>query len=344
LRINKVYRTAINDKTKKLDALTAANNALEKGTNNSGVIAALQSEQEPAVIIPENAESIPSLDELDHEILLATRRRGRVWRNVAPASKDPASIKVNIPAPTPAGLSNNTVVYLFEEGPAQLPTAEGRPQGKQYLGEFRVTDTAGQQATLSPVQPLDQFEQQRLAASSGPWVIYETMPVDRHAVFAGLPEEELKKRLPASSVQEYIRHGKEATADDPDVRKMGLDENGKPVPYEEMANAPKVIYWRQLRNYAAEFDELSRRRVEMEVAIAAVKHDLATFAKTLATAKEIQASKEREVKLLQSDLTGIKNERQAIEKHLALVQQQLARAQRLLQETLLDNARLARQL
>ena len=92
-----------------------------------------------------------------------------------------------------------------------------------------------------------------------------------------MTEDELKQKLPASSVQEYIRHGKEATADDPDVRKMGFDENGKPLPYEQLANAAKVIYWRQLRDYAAEFDELSRRRVAMEVAIAAVKQDLATL-------------------------------------------------------------------
>jgi hypothetical protein len=345
LRINRVYRTAINQKTQQLEAITAANNALEKGTNNTGIISSLRSEPEPNVVnIPENAESIPSLDELDHEILLATRRRGRVWRNVAPAGVDQSGVKVNLPAPTPAGLNNNTIVYLFEEGPAQLPAADGKPQGKQYLGEFRVTAVAGQQATLAPVQPLDQFEQQRLTTSRGPWVIYETMPQDRHEIFAGMTEEVLKQKLPASSVQEYIRHGKEATADDPEVRKLGLDDNGKPLPFEQLAEAPKVIYWRQLRDYAAEFDELARRRVEMEVAIAAVKQDLATFAKTLATAKEIQASKEREVQRLTSDRNGIQKERQAIEQHLALVQQQLTRARQLLQQTLAHNAELAQRL
>ena len=107
------------------------------------IIDALRNEQEPAVVIPENAESIRSLDDLDHEILLATRRRGRVWRNVAPAGVDPAGVKVNIPAPVPPGLKQqDTVVYLFEEGPAQLPAADGKPQGKQYLGEFRVTDVS----------------------------------------------------------------------------------------------------------------------------------------------------------------------------------------------------------
>jgi hypothetical protein len=342
LRINRVYRTAINQKTKQLDDITARNNALKKGTNKPEIIAALRNEQEPAVLIPEEAESIPSLDDLDHEILLATRRRGRVWRNVAPAGVDQSGVKVNVPAPASSGLAPSTVVYLFEEGAAQLPAPDGKPQGRQYLGAFRVTAVAGQQATLAPVQPLDQFEQQRLASSRPPWVIYETMPPDRHEVFAGIPEEELKKRLPASSVQEYLRHGKEATTDDPDVRKLGFDENGKPLPHEELNNAAKVVYWRQLRNYAAEFDELARRRVEMEVAIAAVKQDLATFAVTLSTAKELQTTKQREVERLKSDLAGVQKERQTIEKHLALVQQQLNRARQLLQDTLALNASLAR--
>jgi len=341
LRINKVYRTAIAQKSKQLADITALNHALKNGTNDASTIAALRNEQDPAIVIPENAESIPSIEDLNHEILLATRHRGRVWRNVSPAGIDQAGVKVNIGAPTPAGLSKDTVVYLFEDGAAQLPAPDGRPQGRQYLGEFRVSAAAGQQATLVPAQPLDQFEQQRLTASKPPWVIYETMPLDRYEVFANMSEDVLKTKLPPSSVSEYIRHGKEATADDPDARKMGFDENGKPVPFEELADAAKVVYWRRLRNYASEFDELARRRVEMEVAIAGVKQDLATFAVTLATAKELQTSKQREAKLLQSDLTNIQKERQAIDKHLALVQQQLARARQLLQETLARNAQFA---
>jgi hypothetical protein len=345
LRINRVYREAIDRKTEQLKAITALNNALRNGTSNPELIAQLRNEQEPAVIIPEGAESIASLSDLDHQILLATRRRGRVWRNVAKAGVDPATgVRVTIPAPTPSGLNKDTVVYLFEEGPAQLPAADGKPQGKQYLGEFRVTEAAGQQALLAPVQPLDPFEQQRLTTSQPPWVIYETMPPDRHAVFAEMTEDELKQKLPASSVQEYIRHGKETTTDDPDARKMGFDENGKPLPYEQLATAPKVVYWRQLRDYAAEFDELSRRRVAMDVAIAAVKQDLARFAVTLASAKEIQAAKEREVQLLKTDLTGIQKERQAIDQHLAKVQQQLTRARQLLAEALQRNAEMASQL
>ena len=342
LRINNVYRSAIARKTAELEKVTARNNALEKGSEDANVIAELRNEQEPAVVIPEDAESIPSLDDLDHEILLATRVRGRVWRKVTPAGVDQAGVKVNIPVP--AGLKTDTVVYLFEDGPAQLPAADGAPQGKQYLGEFRVQEAAGQQATLTPVQPLDQFELQRLTASGPPWVIYETMPPDRSAIFAGMTEEQLKQKLPAQSVQEYIRHGKEATADDDDTRKLGLDENGKPLPPEELANAVKVIYQRRLRDYAAEFDELARRRVAMDVATAEVKKDIERLAVALASAKELQASREQEVQRLRSDLEGIQKERLAIEQHLKLVQQQLARGRELLDEALKRNSAMARRL
>jgi hypothetical protein len=345
LRINNVYRTAIARKTAELEKVTARNNALEQGTEDPNLIATLRNEQEPAVVIPEDAESIPGLDDLDHEILLATRVRGRVWRKVAPAGVDQAGVKVTIPAP--AGLdkeNKGTVVYLFEEGPAKLPAPDGTPQGKQYLGEFQVKDVAGQQATLVPIQPLDDFELKRLTASRAPWVIYETMPPDRPAIFAGLTEEQLQQKLPAQSVQEYIRHGKEATADDDDTRKLGLDESGKPLPPEDLANAAKVIYQRRLRDYAAEFDELSRRRVAMDVATEEVKKDIERLAVALATAKEIQASREQEVLRLRSDLKGIQKERLAIEEHLKKVQQQLARGRELLDAALNRNAALARQL
>jgi hypothetical protein len=344
LRINSVYRSAIDRKTDELRLLTENNNALEKGTENSEIIARLQAEQEPAVAMPENAESIPSLDDLDHQILLATRLRGRVWRNVAPAGIDASG--VTIQAPSLAGLDTDTVVYLFEEGPAQLPAADGRPQGKQYLGEFRIQkgQAPNQPVKLTPVQPLDQFEQQRLASSKPPWVIYETMPADRYAIFAGMTEEELKQKLPPQSVQEYVRHGKEATADDDETRQVGYDADGKRLPPEELPNAAKRLYQRRLRDYATEFDELSRRRVAMEVATADVKESIKRIETSLASAKDMQAAKEREVQQLNSDLTGIKKERQAIETHLALVQQQLNRARQLLDAALKRNTELARQL
>jgi hypothetical protein len=141
------------------------------------------------------------------------------------------------------------------------------------------------------VLPLDQFEQQRLVASRAPWVIYETMPADRYDIFAGLSDDELKKRVPPQSVEEYLRHGKDVTTDDAAVRKLGLDETGKPLAPEDTATPAKEVYQRRLRDYAQEFEELSRRRVAMEVAKAETAADIARLTVALSTAKEMQAAK-----------------------------------------------------
>jgi hypothetical protein len=339
LRINSVYRSAIARKTEQLQQLTARNDALRNGTDDPNIISQLRNESEPSVSIPENAESIPSLAQLDHEILLATRTRGRVWRDVAPAGVDATGI-VRLAAP-PAGLKKDTVVYLFEDGAAQLPAADGTPQGKQYLGEFRVNEPAAQQIALAPVLPLDDFEQRRLAAIRGPWVIYETMPPDRHEIFAGMTEEQLQQKLPKQIVEEYIRHGKEARSDDPDARKLGLDESGKSLAPEDIGKAAKVIYQRRLRDYATEFDELSRRRISMEVSKAAAEADIDRLTAALASAKQLQTFRQDEVRRLGIDLKGVQAERSAIEQHLAQVRNQLAKVSELLNSTLKQNSELA---
>ncbi len=345
LRIHAVLRTRVNQLEGQLAEVRAQNDALVRGTGDAQIIGQLQSKDPPLQMF-EGTESLLSIEELDHRLLLATRIRGRVWRNVAPAGIDAATGAVRIAAeqPVPAGFNADTVVYLFEEGPAELPAADGRPQGKQYLGEFRVVEAAGQQATLLPVLPMDNFERARLAASRGPWAVYETMPVDRHQIFAGMSEEELRKILPRQSVEEYIRHGKEASKDDDEARIAGFDENGNRILPEQLGEAAKRIYQRRLRDYAADFDELARRRIAMEVDIQAVKKDNERLAAAHTSAKQLQAFREDEIKKLSIDLAGITKERQTIDAHLAQVEQQLATAHELLAATLKRNSQLAAEL
>jgi chromosome segregation ATPase len=170
------------------------------------------------------------------------------------------------------------------------------------------------------------------------------MPADNYEMFAGLSDDEIKKRVPPQSVEEYLRHGKDVTTDDADVRKLGLDEAGKPLGPEDTATPAKEVYQRRLRDYSREFEEFSRRRVAMEVAKAETTADIARLTVALTTAKEMQAARESEIKRLNSDLANIKKERQAIDDHLALVQKQLARGQSLLADLLKRNAEMARQL
>ena len=373
LRINGVLRSQVNKQEKELDNVTAQNQGLENGTEDSKVLAAL-SNTDPPTKMPEDATAIRSIEQLDHELLIATRDRGRVWRNVIPAGVDPktGALRVTFAAPprpvapnpdspdagaAPAaapvavdGIKPDTVVFLFEDGPPQPLAADGTPRSPQFLGEFTVGKPApqqtAQQASLFPVhqmQPND-FETRRLAASRGPWIMYETMPSDRYELYADLKEDQLKQLIPKQSLNEYLRNNTPATADDDPWRKVGFDENGVPLPPDQIGKAAKVLYQRRLREYAAEFDELARRRVAMLADMDAVKKDIAQLTIAQEIADKLKAQRTEERAKLTADLAGIRKEREAIDKHLAQVQQLLAKARQLTAEAQQRNRQLVAEL
>ncbi len=346
LRINAVYRAAINKSQKEVDATTADIEGLKSGTHDAGVLNRLRAGETP-VKMPEDADHIASLNELDHELLIATRRRGRVWRDVKPAGVDPktGNVKVTLANPNP-GLKAETVLFVFEEGPAQPLDAKGASHGPQYIGEFNVSQAAGQQVTLVPTIPLlpNDFEARRLAASKGPWIMYETMPTDRYEFYADMKEDQLKQLLPKQSVNEYLRNGKEATADDSPWRKVGFDENGVQLPADQIGKATKVLYERRLRDYAAEIEELSRRHIAMLAEADAVKKDIDELTAAEDVAKKLQAFRTDERQKLTADLAGVTKEREAIEKHLAQVQQLLAKARQLTADAIAHNRQLVAEL
>ena len=346
LRINGVYRAQINKSEKELANLNADVDALRNGTKDGGVLNRLRAGETPAKMA-EDADSIPSLEDMDHELLIATRRRGRVWRNVTPAGVDPktGNVKITITSPTPAGIKGNSVVYLFEEGPPQQPGPNG-PRSPQYLGEFNVVQAAGQSVTLTPTVPLQPTdpESRRVAASKGPWTMYETMPADRYEIYAGMTDDQLKQLLPKQSVNEFLKNGKPATADDDPWRKFGYDENGQQLPADQMAKATKILYERRLRDYAVEIDELLKRRISMLADVDAVKKDIDELTAAEEVGKKLQAFRTEERQKLATDLAGVTKEREAIEKHLAQVEQLLAKARQLTAETMAHNEQLVAEL
>ena len=341
LRINAVLRSQVNNLQRDLTDVQARNEALDKGTEDPGLITQLRNEE---VRIP--GEELRSLNELEHQLLLKTRERGRLWRNVTPTNVDPQTgvVQIAVERPTPAGFKSESVVALFEQGEPQLPGPDGTPRGAQYLGEFRVTQADAQTARLEPVLSMDNFERQRLAQSRGPWIMYDTMPADRHQIFAGMSEDELKQKLPPQSVEEYLRHGKPAGPDDEPLRQAGFDETGKRLPPDQLGQAARRLYQRRLRDYAEEFDELARRRTMLSVDIEAVQKDNERLKTALASAEELKSYREEDLRKLNIDLEGVKKERDAIEQHLAKLQQNLARGRQLLAETLQHNSEMAGQL
>jgi hypothetical protein len=339
LRINAVLRKQANQLETQLAGVKADIDALDRGTRKPELIGSLSAQE---VAIPEGAEEVPSLADLEHDLHLVTRLRGRVWRNVAPAGFDPktGSVAVTIQTPQPSGLAPDTIMYLFEQGPA--PTQDA--PGAQYLGEFRVAEVTGQQAKLVSVNQFDEFEQNRINNSRGPWVLHETMPIDRNELYAGLKEEQLRKILPADSVEEYIRQGSPAGPDDDEWHVIGFDEEGNQVGPNNIDKAVKKVYQRRLRDYVEEFADLHRRRVLLLANIGAVQQDNERLKQSLASAKGLEEFRTEEIRKLGIDLAGVKKEREIIDAHLGTVQQQLAHAQQLLKEAIAENRRLAEEL
>ena len=261
-----------------------------------------------------------------------------MWRGVLPASEvsNEGRVSAEIPNPKPYGLGQDTIVFAFEQGE---PT-----QGPQYLGEFRVVEASPDGVVLDPILLIDQRTGERLAASDGPWSLYETMPADRHSLYADFSEEQLRQIMPEQSVEEYVRHGTQATPDDDQWHVIGLDENGERVGPEQMDRAVKRLYDRPLRDYAFLFEEFAREKVVAEADRKAVVEDNARLEEALASAKELAQFREAEKTALASDLEGMRQDQAAIEAHRDVVLRQLSNAQRLIEVLLADNSARAREL
>ena len=254
------------------------------------------------------------ISKLEHHLKIVTRERGRVWRGVAPSGQvdQQGRVSITIAKPAPHGMEKDAIVYAFEMGNVN---AADPVDGRQYLGEFRVIETQEDGATLEPVLLIDNRTGERLAKSEGPWSLYETMPIDRHRLFAGIPEEALRAMLPAESVEEYLRHGSEATHDDDEWHVTGLDEDGKRVGPDNIDQAVKRLYRRSLRDYAFLFSEMAASKVVALAKLQAVSEDSAKLVKSLAGAEETAKFRQQQVEALQADLAGMKQDRKAIESH-----------------------------
>ena len=280
------------------------------------------------------------ISELKHQLEMITRQRGRAWRQVVPAGEldNQNRRAVTIASPTPHGLAANVIVYAFEAGNANPADLE---DGQQYLGEFKVVEVNEGGAVLEAIRLLDQRTGERLARSAGPWSIYESMPADRYQTFAGMSEDELRKRLPEMVIEEYLRHGQPATADDDPRNVVGYDENDKQLGPEAMGKAVRKVFHRPLQDYAYLFAELTRQKAVLLAKRDALVEDNSKWESVIASAEKLSAFREEELNLLASDLAGMKQDRAAIEAHLKIIARQLENAQELVEQLLTTNASLA---
>ena len=228
------------------------------------------------------------------------------------------------------------------------PNGAAPEQGGQYLGAFRVVNIANQTAVLESLHPLNDRTGNRLQGSQRPWSLYETMPGDRHELFAGMNDEQKQAWLPGASVEEYLRHGGQPTPDDDQYHRALYDESDRRLGPESAAAAtPGTVqerYRRPLRNYAYLFEELARKRAVMEAKQLSLNNDIAQLEAANANAQQLTAVKQQELSDLRFDLGQIEAEQSAISAHLAALQAQVQTAENLLDAKIAENLRLVAQL
>jgi hypothetical protein len=260
----------------------------------------------------------PGVFQLIAQLNLITEGRGNVWYKVTPGQVEPATgvVPVTIEAPAPHQLAPDKVVYAFGD----------RDAGGGYLGEFRVTASAEKQATLTPTGKLAPGELERLQKNPGPWTLYDVMPADSHALFAELPEDQLKALLPEATLGEYLKDGQAADPNDPADRVS----DGK--------------YVRQLRDYVGEFHEYGRQRSIYVDRIAAERKDNEYLSNQLKRGEASVALRARQIADAKAHLAAVSQERDAVIAHRKSLEAQLAEVENSVAALTNENERLAARL
>lgn len=347
VRFHKKFMIAFQDTQKEIESVELQLVALDVGTRDPKIIGDLFGGDVP---FDQQTESgMPSYAIWKHRLNVMARSRGRVWRGVQRVGNvDPQSnqVRVALPEGAPGGIEPGAILYAFEMGP---PVGADPSQGSQYLGAFRVVDAADRGATLESLHPLDQRTGNRLQDSQAPWSLYESMPGDRHDLFADMSDEQKQTLLPPASVDQYLRHGQQPTPDDDEMHRAAFDEAGNRLGPEGLAQARQdssieVRYDRPLRDYAYLFEELQRQKSVVLAKQMALKEDAKQLASAQENAKLLTAHREEEKSALASDLEQIRREVEVIRDVLGKVTTQLSNAQNLLAMKLAENARLVAQL
>ncbi len=252
-----------------------------------------------------------------HELHKLMLDRGRIWTGVMPVpgqvDAQTGAAVVAVGTPDPHQIREKMILFVFEE--------EESRNGGQYLGEFKVDslDEAQKQVMLKPTfnltraldgQRLDEARLARLAASQGPWTLYERMPPDNHEIFAELSDEELAEFAPPDRPElmaEYLKHGKPAEDGDPE------DAEGNFV--------------RELVDYELLFRFIEVERSELVDLIQADQRDRDSINDTLADAKLETEHHKKLQGVLTTEKDQFVRERDAAIAHLQEVDTRLADTQ-----------------
>ena len=148
--------------------------------------------------------------------------------------------QVAIRAPLRRASSRKRSCFLFDDGATQPPAANGATARAAIFGRVHRDSS----------RPRSRLRSNRCCHSTSSSVV-ASLPAAARGSFTKpcrsigtrsspeKPIKQLQQLLPKKTVNEYIRDGKPATADDDPVRVVGFDENGKPLPPGDISKAPR---------------------------------------------------------------------------------------------------------
>jgi len=348
VRIHSSLKVAVQKKQDQLDTVDAQLLALRLGTRDSQLINQVFTGPDGVPFDQEAEIGMPSLSTWNHRLQMLARNRGRVWRGVTKAGNvdpDTNQIQAVLSETGPAGIEQDAIVYAFEMGE---PNGADPTQGNQYLGAFRVVAAEGRNVTLQAVHPLDNRTGNRLVQSQVPWSLYETMPSDRHELFANMSEEQKRAWLPESSLEEYLRHGGEPTPDDDEFHVAYFNEEGERLGpdsvAEKGADTLEKRFDRPLRDYEFMFEELARQKAVADSQRTALQEDIAQLDSAQENAEKLTEYRKQQKTMLTEDLVRLGRDLAAITAHLNDVMSQLTTATDLLAQKMNENSQLVVQL
>jgi hypothetical protein len=261
----------------------------------------------------EQNDNLLNSEDKDKPGILAMRRqlqqvlagRGRVWYNcepqIGPETLRSGKMTVTTDLPVPNGIADKSTLYAIEETEVQ--------KGGRYLGEFHVdgVDEKNKRITLAPNLTFSEEQLKRVAASKGPWTLYEHMPVDRHDVFAELTDAEKKALMPAGTVNEYNRDGQSPLGNDPEDRIFKTAEGSK-------------VYVRRLRDYKQLLDGYHLKHAVFVDQFLTLSNDTKYLEDALADVRQQVQFCQKEVDGLKAEYATATKERDAVLAHQRVLQ------------------------
>jgi hypothetical protein len=274
-------------------------------------------------------------------------------------------------------IKDGSLLYVFEKNELTNPDT---PAGGLFLGEFKVAGVNNQSIALTPAQRPSPRELAKIVNSKNEWALYEIMPADRHAAFAGMDAAELAKLIPSSTRKEYADDGQPAPEGTPpellryvwvpntqgtgkfdlvgDAAEKGdgKDAQFKPNPsgtgnydrvegkYVDGQVVPGKFYDRRLRDYSVALRELHRQLWKMQDDVLALSVQVETLVASVnglsGPGGQVE-DRDKEIAALQERLTQVSNDRDVVKKHAEAVDARIGELQQSIDRLLAENKKLA---